>query len=258
MQPVISIVIVFLTSLLVPKGHGKKREIGNILQDIPRTYDFIPYLIPKTDASTGTIFLGGPNNLSYGAFSDRCFSEESIERHYNKRPLRRKFQSSFQGGLKVLGLGLFSGKIKSSHQVNIVIDGITIESIPLFDVKRLVEEVMDDYCIEALNYSTGFVMESLIVEKIEIFITDNKGVAIKTSKTNLFGILADTDISWYSKDEYSLIITTPTHLGYKLAQLRQTDRHITVDQARSFEKNNFIFERLLTIKRTPFSSRRYQ
>ncbi len=221
--------------------------MGNLLDDLIEEHGFMPHRNPTIKAYTGTIILGGPQNLTFVEYPDECFPEERIKRYRDKIHFQKKIHYTFQkdGKFKLFGLGLSH---ESAHQINVVIDGITIESLALFEVIRLIE-TMEYHCIESLSYGDAFIIESLIVDNIQLFITDNTGNSIKMEDTLVPGILSSANISWQSEGQYTLIIKNPVHLGYRLAQLLPGDEEMTLKRSdKAYEnENKFVFELLTTI-----------
>ena len=208
-----------------------------VLNDFVSQYGFIAHRNPSKLFSVGTIITGTPLNLGIQGNARNCFPPEYVLRERDHTNFNRKFQHIFQGGLEFLGIGA-----SRSHAVNVEIEGIIIESIPSTAITEWYRWEMNPICREYANYSTGLISESFIVESLTISILDENAISVALPQDVIADLLApNARIDWHMADQYTLEITTPVNLGYRLVKFREQDDGFISFRVTETQDNKFVF-----------------
>lgn len=230
----------FLSILFLLGACRSDEEVHNIVEKLVSEYGYIAHHNPVQLFATGSLVSGGPTNLRLDAEASDCFPYKLVSRHLDKDNFHRQHHYTTSGGLEILGIGA-----TSSHVVDIELGGISIEHLTSFDITSWYRnpEGMDDLCREYLNYATGLITEVLTVGYIKISFTNESGADVVLNN-NILSLLppSGTTFSWRAFDEYTLEITTPINLGYRLVRLRQDDSGLIAWRATGVEDGEFIFE----------------
>ena len=226
----------------------QKKEAQYIIENFVEKHGFIAHKNFTTLLSTGSVVLGGPNNLIYKTFPHECFPEEILERHHKKIDFEKKHHYILNDIFNVFGLN-----ISEVSKVHFEIEGLTIEALSFQDIYPWIENSMSEYCLEMLSYSSGFIVESLIADRIKISVDDfsNKSIYI----SSIFNFFNTNNIFWQSGGDNTLVITSPIYVGYKVARVRQRNDRVALDLSSKSYENHFIFRSLDPVpNRIPFIS----
>jgi hypothetical protein len=216
------------------------------LNGLVKEYGFIGYENPLENSGTGTMLAGRPTALSYIAPADECFSQDGLERHFDKQHFNRSYNYKFQGnlGFTVFGSALFSAGLglNKTHTVNVELNGITIEYMSSIGITDWYRNDMSQTCKEYLD-DVGFVIQALITDSMKISISKVGGTNIGLSADNISEFVQfEAGVDWQIVDAYTVEITTPKYIGYQLGRLRLEDQGRTLYRAMTAEDDQFIFE----------------
>ncbi|MCO4753587.1 MAG: hypothetical protein KC478_03850 [Bacteriovoracaceae bacterium] len=228
------------------------------LNGLVKEYGFIGYENPIESSGVGTMLGGRPTALAFIAPAESCFSQESIERHYDKQHFNRTYNYAFQGnlGFTIFGTSLFSAGLglKDNHTVNIELNGITIEYLSSIDVTDWYQYGMHQTCKDYLD-DVGFVIQALITDSMKINIQQIGGLNIGLSADNISEFIQfEAGVDWQIIDSYTVEIKTPKYIGYQLGRLRLEDQGRVLYRAMTAEQDQFIFEPITLFPDLPSDS----
>ncbi|MBG59649.1 MAG: hypothetical protein CMJ16_04235 [Peredibacter sp.] len=221
-------------------------------------YGFIGYENPLESSGTGTMLAGRPNALAYIAPSESCFSQDDIQRNFDRQHFNRTYNYSFQGnlGFTVFGTSLFSAGLglNDAHTVNIELNGITIEYLSSIDVTDWYQEGMRQTCKDYLD-DVGFVIQALITDSMKINIQQIGGTNIGLNSDNIANFIEfEAGVDWRIVDEYTVEISTPKYIGYQLGRLKLEDEGRVLYRAMTADEDRFVFEPISLFPDTPTDS----
>lgn len=216
------------------------------LNGLVKEYGFIGYENPLENSKSGTMLAGRPNALAYIAPPESCFSEEQIPRTVDKQHFNKKYNYSFQGnfGFTVFGTALFSAGlgINKTHNVNVELNGITIEYMSSIDITDWYNSGMSQTCKNYLD-DVGFVIQALSTDSMKISIEKIGGTNVGLSAENISQFFNfEIGVDWKIIDSYTVEISTPKYIGYQLGRLRLEDDGRVLYRAMVAEGDKFVFE----------------
>ena len=235
-----------LLSLLVSCKPPVAQDPVGAINGLVKEYGYIGFQNPLQEARTGTLLAGRPTALSFVANHRECFPAESVERFEDFSNIEKKYTYTFQGGLGFLSQGnpVVSGGInlKSNVFVDIELNGIVIEYMSSIAITEWYNNGMSETCKSYLN-DVGFIIQSLLAEKMTISLRDESGVAIGLDANNVQKFLKfNLGVNWHIVDSYKVVIDSPKYVGYQLGRLRLEDNGRTLYRASKVVDDKFVFE----------------
>ena len=216
------------------------------LNGLVKEYGHIGHINPLDDSGSGTMLAGSPSTLAYVASSEECFPSDAIPRKYDKQYFNRTYNYNFQGnlGFSVFGTALFSAGLglNKTHNVQIQLNGLTIEYLSSLDITKWYIEDMPEVCKLYLD-DVGFIIQALIADSMTIKISKVGGTNVGLSADNISDFIQfEAGVDWQIVDGYSVEINTPKYIGYQLGRLRLEDGGRTLYRAMTAQNDQFIFE----------------
>lgn len=197
---------------------------------------FIPFTMPVSNISTGTIIREEPEFISPLAPPKRCFPDE-----FNGKPtdlrwvagvtvpsVYRNLYFTFDGSLNSLvAMGTpgfqFNMSATKVKTVKLEIREAQIEMMDQIAIQDTYKNVMSNECREIVN-TYPFILEALEVTSMSFEFFDAFGGKIKVDSAHIADFaLLDADVQWYIEQGYKLVITSPKFIAYRLARLRPED-----------------------------------
>lgn len=226
----LSLVFLILLSLV-----GCKTSQKIYFKEIERL-GFIPFTMPVSNISTGTVIREEPSFISPVVPPSRCFPNE-----FNGQPTHLRWVSgvtvpsvyrnlffTFDGSLNSLvatGTPGFQFNLSSTkvRTVKLEIREAQIEMLDQIAIQETYKNVMSNECREIVT-AYPFILEALQVTSMSFEFFDAFGGKIQVDSAHIAEFaLFDADIQWYIEQGYKLVITSPKFIAYRLAQLRPED-----------------------------------
>ncbi len=218
------------------------------LNGLVKEYGHIGHINPLDSSGTGTMLAGSPSTLAYIASAEECFPSDVVPRQYDRQYFNRTYSYNFQGnlGFTVFGTALFSAGLglDKSHNVQIQLNGLTVEYMSSLDITNWYVESMSDVCKLYLD-DVGFIIQALITDSMTITISKVGGTNVGLSADNISDFIQfEAGVDWQIIDGYTVEINTPKYIGYQLGRLRLEDNGRTLYRAMTAENDQFVFESL--------------
>lgn len=197
---------------------------------------FIPFRMPISGISTGTIVREEPTYLSSVAPPTRCFPDDVKGKATNLRwvsgvsvpSVYRNLFFSFDGNLNsLMAMGApgfqFNLSAVKVQTVKLDIREAQIEMLDQIAVQEVYTKIMSKECHELVT-KYPFVLEALQVASMSFEFFDAFGGKIQVDSANIGDFaLFGADIKWYIEQGSKLVVTTPKFIAYRLGQLRPED-----------------------------------
>ncbi|MBI4404452.1 MAG: hypothetical protein HY537_09840 [Deltaproteobacteria bacterium] len=217
--------------------------------------NFIPFTFPMSGVGTGTLVRGRPDSLLMVAPPDRCFpyeiggiptelrwkSDASLaETHYSATlDFNANINTIAQAGFPSI---TFKFEMKKIRSVDFEVKSATVEMLDQVVLQDFYQTEMTPTCRTWVE-SYPFVMDGLEVTEMSFVFRDSFGGKIEIKPENISQIVDfSVDIKWHIENNYTLVVTTPKFIGYRLARLRPQDQGSIKLVATRTEENEFIWE----------------
>lgn len=201
------------------------------------------------DTHTGIMIGGTPTSLSYVSNYNTCFPQiDQLQRYQDKANINKSYSYTYQGNLGFLTLGIpivSAGLgLKDNMNVQIEINGLTIEYMDSIDVTDWYRDGMRDTCRDYLK-NFGFFIQTIHTESMKLSIKRVGGTDIGLSADNVNDFFEfEAGVHWEVIDEKTVEITSPHTLGYQIALMRPQDNGQVLMRATHVEENKFVFEEI--------------
>ena len=225
------------------------KNYSEVIDSIASSYGYIGYHSLMDDLGTGTLIGGGSLNLFIEAPPQECFPSEKVRRYSSTIHVNslRQHTLSGQGGLGILNL--LGIEVNKDYSAVIWIGDLSVEYFSAPDITRWYREQIDShnpYCREHLNYS-AFISESLVTKNIQIAIVDQSGAQIELNAQELSNVMAvgpkgTNRLEFEMIDAYTVEVTSPVYIGYKLSKLRRRDFGHALYKASTVQDGSFVFD----------------
>lgn len=220
--------------------------------------EYMAYPTPLTYAGVGTVVGGDAESMDIVASPDSCFPREieGIDTELVKvdptaLPVRStRFSVEGEAAANLVdvvnaGNPVFRGGVnfKRVYTIKLEFTEPKVEYIDQVNLARHYRDAMSRDCKDVLD-RWGFIVQALHVEKMRFEFLDEKGVSISLNNFSINEIVKiSPNISWKIENHTKLIIDTPKYIGYRLGQLKRSDRGIAMRRAVSADKNGeYIWE----------------
>lgn len=252
-------VLAFLSITLLFSS-GCAPSMGS-LNSYVKSRGFIPYTNPVQAAGPGTIIGGSPSELTFVAPPETCFPDKLPDG--TPTNLRDSFPTSLPSeSTHVKATGSLSAQLTNLaaqltgaisfqadanfsdiKQVDLEVGSAAIDSLNLVALQTYYQNSMSADCKDYLDF-TGFVLEGLKVNQLSFQFISSSGVAIDLSGSFAKSVSSSLSGSYEVQNNTTLVITSPTYLGYQLGSLRQGSEGFTLSRAADLASGKFNFKSL--------------
>lgn len=213
---------------------------------------FIPYTTPTQNVGPGTILGGTPSELTFVASPETCFPASLI--HSDPTSLPSEASSITATGslgvslsnmaAQLVGGWTAQGSVSFSklQQVQLQVGNAEIDWMDLVELESFYATGLSPGCQSYLNL-TGFVLEGLKVDQLSFQFIDNSGAAIDLTAAYM-GIGGNIGTSWSVQNKTTLVISSPTYLGYQVGSLRNSSQGLVLYRAADVSNGQFDFKPL--------------
>lgn len=245
---------------LVLSACGSPRDA---LNKVIREKNFIPYEMPMPSTRVGTMLRGNNSEMYLVARPEKCFPDTAPQ------PLRwiqptdlpseyRQLEFGFNLAISpIFSTGNFSlGFRASANDVKTVQIEFTNPSVEFLDESAFhiyYQQVMSEEC-KSLLTQYPFIGQGLRIESMSFVFKDSRGAAINL--TSRVGEIVDISpgVSWRIDRDYTLVITTPKYIGYRMAQLISSSSGVKLSYASSANSHGHWIFRDVDVPRPTGSS----
>lgn len=201
------------------------------LDKVIESKNFIPYELPMPSTRVGTMLHGNNNELYLVATPDQCFPDLSdgqslrwvqpTDLPSEYQSLQFKFNASvnpiLSAGNPILNFNVDASYVKT---VSIQFQNPEIEYLNESVFRNTYMKGMSSGC-KALLAQYPFIVQGLRIDSMSFVFKDAAGVNI-----NLSGVLGQIvniapGVNYQVENDYSLVITTPKYIGYRMARLNE-------------------------------------
>lgn len=239
-----------LLSFFLVSCNDPKSLISYLHKEI-KGMGYLPYVTPLSDGGSGTLIGGAYNQMTLVAPPEACFSGEGL-RVFDKTVFAKKTFSMMSNGNASIGLGNFLNLIGSLFQFKASFSRVKAMSLDMknleieyFNSIAMVDHYrngMSETCKDFLDH-VGYISQSLRVGELHFEFLDQKGAKIDFT-VNLPTTYMDfgAGVDWYVENRTSLVITTPTYIGFQLGRLLRSDNGISLYRSAKLDKKgNYAF-----------------
>jgi hypothetical protein len=203
----------------------------SFLDKVIKDKGFIPFELPMPSTRVGTVLRGNNNELYLVAKPETCMPET-----FEGQALRwiqptdlpneyKKVDIGFTAEIvPIFGIGNgvinFKPKVGVNYAktVSVEFKNPSVEFLDEFAFKSYYQRGANADCKELLK-NNAFIGQGLRVEEMKFQFKDKLGASVNLT-VNL-GYLVDISpgVKWQIENEYTLVISTPKYIGYRMAQL---------------------------------------
>lgn len=221
------------------------------LDKVIESKSFIPYELPMPSTRVGTMLHGNNNELYLVATPDQCFPDLSngqslrwvqpTDLPSEYQSLQFKFNATvnpiLSAGNPILNFNVDASYVKT---VSIQFQNPEIEYLNESVFRNTYMAGMSSGC-KALLAEYPFIVQGLRIDSMSFVFKDSAGANI-----NLSGLLGQIvniapGVSYQVENDYSLVITTPKYIGYRMARLNPQTLKLLY-ASRVDPKGNWIFK----------------
>jgi hypothetical protein len=239
--------ILVLGSLILSACGSPKDALNKVITD----KHYIPYEMPMPSTRVGTLLHGNNNEMYLVARPEKCFPDSASQ------PLRwvqatdipsqfQHFEFGFDVGISpVFSTGNFSLGFKASASyvktVQVDIKNPSIEFLDESAFWSYYSHSMTQEC-QLLLAQYPFIGQGLRVESLSFIFKDAQGAAINLN-AKLYEIIDITPgVNWKIERDYTLTITTPKYIGYRMAKLDSSSATHKLSYASTVDRiGNWLF-----------------